>query len=116
MVTYPNASYRTRYVCEKSLPRIYGYGIFPAEVIDMATMVNRKVWWIGAASIQEGVVTEQHFNPDFLKVRADGGSWEEVKSDRTVFLTPQAAIDEAREVAYLLESSAKNLEASLEDE
>lgn len=81
----------------------------------MATMVNRKVWWIGCASIESGIVTHQNFDPDFLMVKPEGPRFEETKSPNRVFLTPQEAIKEAREYAGLLLNSASVLEGTLED-
>lgn len=80
----------------------------------MATMVNRKVWWLSAASIKSGVVTKQEFSPHILWIRADS-SEEVTRLALLVHLTPQAAIKDARDVADLLLSSANKLEATLDE-
>lgn len=79
----------------------------------MATMVNRKVWWIGCASIESGVVTHQNFDPDYVMVKPDSSRFDEVKSSNGVFLTPEEVIKNARVFAELLLHSAKTLEESL---
>ena len=80
----------------------------------MATMVNRKVWWLSTASIKSGVVTKHEFSPDILWIRADS-SEEVTRHALLVHLTPQAAIEDARDVADLLLSSANKLEATLDE-
>jgi hypothetical protein len=71
-------------------------------------MVHRTVWLIHGGSIIEGTVTAQHFNPDYLKVRIAGE--ERTVAPYSAHLTPESAIQEARELAAVLEDSANTLE------
>ncbi len=82
----------------------------------MATMVNRKVWFRYATAIDSGVVTQQKFNPDCLTVRRDRDGQEFQFSPLQIFLTPQEAINDARDYAQLLNYNADKLEAKLAEE
>lgn len=79
----------------------------------MATMVNRKVWYLKACSIESGTVTHQNFDPDYLMVKPDNSQFEITLSSNNVFLKPEDAIQDAREFAALLLDSAKNLEVTI---
>lgn len=80
----------------------------------MATMVNRKVWFLESCAISSGVVTHQNFDPDFLMVKPDNSRFDVTLSPYRVFLKPQDAIKDAREFAALLLDNAKKLEESLD--
>jgi hypothetical protein len=81
-------------------------------------MVNRTVWFVYATSILRGVVLKQNFTPDYLVVKAD--KWKEGETTTLIpysaHLKPEGAIAEARDNADLLNRSADELEAKLQDE
>ena len=76
----------------------------------MATMVNRKVWFRYATAIDSGTVTQQKYNPDSLTIRRDRDGREFQFSPLLIFLTPQEAINDARDEAQLLNYNADKLE------
>lgn len=82
----------------------------------MATMVNRKVWFRYATAIDSGTVIQQKFNPDCLTIRRDRDGQEFQFSPLSIFLTPQEAINDARDYAQLLNYNADKLEAALTEE
>lgn len=79
----------------------------------MATMVNRTVWFRYATAIATGTVMQQRFNPDILKIRRDRDGQEFDFLPSRVFLTPQDAINDARDEAQLLNYNADQLEATI---
>ncbi len=73
-------------------------------------MVNRKVWFRYATAIDSGTVIQQKFNPDCLTIRRDRDGQEFQFSPLQIFLTPQEAINDARDEAQLLNYNADKLE------
>lgn len=79
----------------------------------MATLVNRTIWHRSAAKIHSAIVTRQVFNPDCVYAIRDDGV-ELQLSPSSFFLTPQEAIEDARDDAQLISYFADQLEADLQ--